>query len=138
MNGDEPDAKGALIILDLDDFKQVNDRFGHLKGDETLKFLAEILKSTFRSHDAIGRLGGDEFLVFVKGTIDRSILDKRMGELLAKVGRLGKIPLSCSAGIRLVGEKDFDYNEDLRKADVALYASKKLGKNCYSYYEEQT
>lgn len=138
MNGDEPDAKGALIILDLDDFKQVNDRFGHLKGDETLKFLAEILKSTFRSHDAIGRLGGDEFLVFVKGTIDRSILDKRMGELLAKVGRLGKIPLSCSAGIRLVGEKDFNYNEDLRKADVALYASKKLGKNCYSYYEEQT
>ena len=76
--------------------------------------------------------------MFVKGTIDRSILDKRMGELLAKVGRLGKIPLSCSAGIRLVGEKDFDYNEDLRKADVALYASKKLGKNCYSYYEEQT
>lgn len=63
---------------------------------------------------------------------------KKFCVLCAKQQRLGKIPLSCSAGIRLVGEKDFDYNEDLRKADVALYASKKLGKNCYSYYEEQT
>ena len=131
-----PGAEGALIILDLDDFKQINDRFGHLRGDDMLKALADILIHTFRNHDLIGRLGGDEFLVFVKGVSERKILDKRMEELLARLGRLGGMPLSCSAGICFVSGKDFHYNEELRKADVALYASKKRGKNCYSYYEE--
>ena len=81
----EEDRKGALIILDLDDFKQVNDQFGHLTGDELLKSLAEILRSTFRSHDLIGRLGGDEFLVFVKDVTDKEILDRRMTQLFERL-----------------------------------------------------
>ena len=67
-------ATGALILLDIDDFKKINDRYGHLKGDETLKALTDILKHTFRSQDLIGRLGGDEFLVFVKGVNTLSLI----------------------------------------------------------------
>jgi diguanylate cyclase (GGDEF)-like protein len=129
------EGKGALIILDLDNFKQVNDRFGHLTGDELLKSLAEILKSTFRSQDLIGRLGGDEFLVFVKDVTDKEILDRRMTQLFERLRGVNSVPLSCSAGISLAEGKDFDYKEELRKADQALYASKKKGKNQYSHYE---
>jgi len=131
----EEDRKGALIILDLDNFKQVNDQFGHLAGDELLKSLAEVLRSTFRSHDLIGRLGGDEFLVFVKDVTDKGILDRRMKQLFERMKTADSAALSCSAGISLVTGKNFNYREELRKADEALYKSKKKGKNQYSHYE---
>lgn len=127
---------GALIILDLDNFKQINDKFGHLKGDETLKAFTEVLKNTFRSHDLIGRLGGDEFLVFVKKVSDRQILNKRMGELFEKLGKTEKDLLACSAGICMITGKNFRYTDEVGKADIALYNSKKKGKNQYSYYDE--
>ena len=131
----EKGRKGALIILDLDNFKQVNDQFGHLAGDELLKSLAEVLRKTFRSHDLIGRLGGDEFLVFVKDVTDREILDRRMTQLFERLKAAEPVSLSCSAGISLAEGIDFDYKEELRKADQALYESKKKGKNQYSHYE---
>lgn len=131
----EEDRKGALIILDLDNFKRVNDQFGHLAGDELLKSLAEILRTTFRSHDLIGRLGGDEFLVFVKDVTDKEILDRRMLQLFEHMKTADSEALFCSAGISLAAGRDFSYREELRKADEALYKSKKKGKNQYSYYE---
>ena len=130
-------SEGALIILDIDDFKLVNDQFGHLKGDETLKLLTSVLKSTFRSEDIVGRLGGDEFLVFVKGVSRRDILDRRMKELFEKLETNQDIPMTCSVGISLIRTKNFQYEEEVKKADAALYMSKKKGKNQYSYYMEQ-
>lgn len=103
----EEGRKGALIILDLDDFKQVNDQFGHLAGDEMLKSLAEVLRKTFRSHDLIGRLGGDEFLVFVKDVTDREILERRMAQLFERLKAAKPVSLSCSAGISLAGGNRF-------------------------------
>lgn len=130
-------SEGALLILDIDDFKMVNDKFGHLKGDETLKLLTSVLKSTFRSEDIVGRLGGDEFLVFVKGVSRRDILDRRMKELFEKLELNQDIPMTCSVGISLIRTKNFQYEEEVKKADAALYMSKKKGKNQYSYYMEQ-
>lgn len=127
-------AGGSLILFDMDNFKKVNDEYGHLKGDETLQALSEILQQTFRSHDLIGRLGGDEFVVFVKNVTDKEILDRRMKELFDRMKKAGDIPLACSAGIAIVSE-DFDYREELRKADIALYKSKQGGKNQYRYFE---
>ena len=83
----------------------------------------------------IGRLGGDEFLVFVKDVTDKEILDRRMTQLFERLRSANSAPLSCSAGISLIEGKDFDYKEELRKADKALYESKKKGKNQYSHYE---
>ena len=125
-------SEGALIILDIDDFKLVNDQFGHLKGDETLKLLTSVLKSTFRSEDIVGRLGGDEFLVFVKGVSRRDILDRRMKELFEKLETNQDIPMTCSVGISLIRTKNFQYEEEVKKADAALDMSKKKGKNQYS------
>ena len=130
------DAKGALLILDMDDFKRINDRFGHLKGDETLQFFTEILQNTFRKGDLIGRLGGDEFLVFVKQVTDKEVMDKRMNQLFGKFRQIKKEAFTCSVGISFVQGEQFDYRDALGKADKAMYNSKKKGKNQYSYFEE--
>ena len=95
------------------------------------------MKSTFRSEDIVGRLGGDEFLVFVKGVSRRDILDRRMKELFEKLELNQDIPMTCSVGISLIRTKNFQYEEEVKKADAALYMSKKKGKNQYSYYMEQ-
>lgn len=135
MAKNQTPPSGTLLILDLDNFKTINDQFGHLQGDESLKMLAKILKRTFRHPNIIGRLGGDEFLVFVKGITDRQILDKQMEDLFQKLAQLPETPLSCSVGINCINEATFSYNEELAKADLALYQSKKRGKNQYSYFE---
>ena len=130
------DAKGALLILDMDDFKRINDRFGHLKGDETLQFFTGILQNTFRKGDLIGRLGGDEFLVFVKQVTDKEVMDKRMNQLFGKFHQIKEEAFTCSVGISFVQGEQFDYRDALGKADKAMYNSKKKGKNQYSYFEE--
>ena len=137
MKNEGSKARGALIILDLDNFKKVNDQYGHLRGDETLKLLTKLLQSTFRSQDLIGRLGGDEFLVFVKNVTDRKILDKRMDDLFEKMKQASGYMLSCSVGISFARGEEFCYREVLEEADTALYWSKEKGKNQYSYFERK-
>lgn len=125
---------GALVILDLDDFKSINDRYGHAKGDEALKTLTGILKMTFRHGDLVGRLGGDEFLVFIKNVEIREILNRRMNELFAVLHSASEIPLRCSVGITFVSKNEFSYEKSLEEADQALYESKRRGKDRYCYY----
>ena len=78
----EPGREGILILLDVDNFKGINDRFGHLEGDKVLKRVTALLQTTFRSDDVIGRLGGDEFIVFIRSGMQRDILEKRMQMLV--------------------------------------------------------
>lgn len=130
------EGKGALVILDLDNFKQINDRYGHLKGDEVLKLLAESLKNTFSNGEFLGRLGGDEFLVFVQRASEKKALDEKMKRLFEEMEKIQGISLACSAGIVFVKHENFSYREAIKKADLALYKSKEKGKNRYSYYEE--
>lgn len=135
----EKGSCGALIVVDLDNFKQINDAHGHLEGDRALKRLTEILVSVFRRKDLIGRLGGDEFLIFLRDMNRRDILDRRMEALFEALRQSGPVQISCSAGIALLeqGEK-FSYEECFEKADAALYRSKQMGKNTYCYYEAVT
>lgn len=128
---------GALILLDLDDFKGINDKYGHLKGDEALKKLTDVLLSTFRRKDVVGRLGGDEFLVFIKGVHNKEILDHRMEQIYAALKESEDIPISCSAGISFVEKENFSYEKVLKQADEALYRSKQQGKNQHCYYEPE-
>ena len=76
-----------------------------------MKSLAEVLRHTFRSHDLIGRLGGDEFLVFVKGIENREILDRRMDQLFSRLNDSCGDFLFCSAGICFVSGEGFDYQK---------------------------
>ena len=127
--------QGIMILLDVDNFKRINDRFGHLEGDRALRRVTELLKSVFRSDDLIGRLGGDEFMVFIKGGIQRAALEERVQSFLSALQKDGSEPITCSAGIAFVSGENFSFEESICQADMALYKSKKMGKNHFCYSE---
>ncbi|MCI5928808.1 MAG: EAL domain-containing protein [Pseudoflavonifractor capillosus] len=137
MDDNSAQREGVLILLDIDNFKVVNDRFGHLEGDAVLRYVTKLLETTFRREDLVGRLGGDEFIVFLKGPVSRDILDQRMEKLYTALDAYPNIPISCSAGVTFIEQKNFSYTDSIQQADVALYKSKKEGKRHYTYVEEQ-
>lgn len=136
MESTDKPSCGALILFDIDDFKQINDRYGHPQGDAALLRMTEVLQSTFRQRDIIGRLGGDEFLAFIKDVTKRHILDQRMSELSQALSLSDGIPIAFSAGITFVQQKNFSYDRALKQADDALYHSKQKGKAQASYYAD--
>lgn len=129
----ESERYGVLILLDIDNFKNINDHYGHIAGDTALKFITSQLQSVFRTEDIIGRMGGDEFLVFVKGVIKKETLDKRMKKLFSDLHTNIEIPISCSAGLVYVSSKNFSYMDAIQQADTALYRSKQIGKSTYCF-----
>ena len=133
-----PEDVCALLLFDLDDFKKINDTKGHLVGDEILRTFVSQLQSTFRSSDYIGRLGGDEFVVFIKNYISRTVLEERLASLQSRLRENTNLPFSCSVGIDLIHREDFDYNQNLKHTDKALYDSKRRGKNTFCYWEPST
>lgn len=128
--------KGVLILLDIDNFKTINDCQGHQEGDAALCHVTKLLQESFRQGDVLGRLGGDEFMVFLKGEIRRDILDQRMESFYQALRAYPKFPITCSAGITLVQSEDFSYQESVFRADMALYRSKQDGKGHYTYAED--
>ena len=133
---------GALMILDLDSFKLVNDLFGHDKGDQILKSFANIAKKNSRETDTICRIGGDEFLGFYDNLVDeRAVgsLTNRLNKQLQTAAKeiLGEehgIPLGISIGVVMVPGNGRDYNDLFAKADSALYKVKQNGKHGYAIY----
>ena len=132
----QPDIfrQGALVMLDIDNFKAINDQFGHLEGDKALCLVTALLQSTFREQDIVGRMGGDEFLVFLTGTPPRHILDRRIAQFFEALRSSQHLTITCSIGVTFVTSQGFSYQEAVRQADVALYQSKRNGKNLASYY----
>lgn len=129
----DPKCITALFILDIDDFKLVNDTYGHPIGDEALKKVAVTLKNMFRNSDAVGRMGGDEFMVMLVGSFNPNLIEKKASELLTsvKIEVDGKeIPISLSVGVAY-GKSHVTFDKLYHTADKALYRSKKNGKNCY-------
>ena len=134
--------KGSLMIVDLDSFKLVNDIYGHDMGDKMLNSFGNLLRKNTRSEDVIGRIGGDEFIVFCKHTVDEGdiqrivarINEQVMSEARNLMGPDMNIPLGASFGIVFVPKQGTDYSELFRKADKALYYVKQNGKHTYSIY----
>lgn len=133
--------KVALLFLDLDDFKKVNDTLGHETGDKLLIEAAERLRSEARIGDTVGRLGGDEFIVLLGGLEDaadaRPIAENlinRFRDAFRIDGR--ELMLTTSLGIAVFPEDGDNASELLRNADSAMYHSKDLGRNTYSYFTE--
>ncbi len=132
---------GILLMVDLDSFKLVNDIYGHDCGDKILKAFAAILRSEFRSNDIIGRVGGDEFLVFLKGAANESLISKsvrRMNEKLLKdactiLGKEMNIPLGVSVGAAF-SEGNTDFDSLFKMADKALLNVKQNGKHGYRIF----
>lgn len=130
----------ALLIIDLDNFKHVNDQYGHMFGDAVLAQTAQEIKKLFRSQDIIGRIGGDEFMVLMRDTHDRELIQNRCVRLLTSLhtifdSQMEHNPLSCSIGIALAPEHGTSYYDLFQHADQALYQTKDAGKNGYSFYD---
>ncbi|MCH1983007.1 GGDEF domain-containing protein [Ruminococcus sp. OA3] len=132
-------SSGVFMILDIDDFKTINDTLGHPFGDKVLIIIADILRTTFPEDAVIGRLGGDEFGIFLPEDYGRKqmeiymkLLYGRISGYLFKEDARGKV--SFSVGIAFSKGKSFaDFYKD---ADAALYFSKHGGKNSFSFYED--
>lgn len=130
------EANCALLVIDLDNFKQINDRFGHLFGDAVLTEAARIISRMFRSQDIVGRIGGDEFMVVMKDLFDAALVHKRCSQLIEAVrgimsDRMQGMTVSCSVGVALAREQRALYSQLFRCADQAMYQSKSQGGNSY-------
>lgn len=137
-----PGTSNTLLIIDLDNFKQINDRYGHLFGDAVLCRAARAIEKLFRSQDIVARIGGDEFLVLMRGVSDRKLIASRCQQLLGIFSRLVRnsdqsLPLGCSIGVALSPEHGTDYYELFKHADLALYQAKKAGKHHFRFYETE-
>ncbi len=138
----DENQKGALLLLDLDFFKEVNDRMGHGMGDEVLKTTAAALREFFRKDDIVGRLGGDEFVVFANNIKDVSLFEKRLEKLNEKLCRAYEkdgesVKVSASIGVVLADENNKDLPLLYEKADQALYKVKQSGRSDYQIYSDQ-
>lgn len=120
----------ALLIIDVDNFKTVNDRFGHDKGDFVLTSFTEILKNIFCHNDIVGRFGGDEFIVFLKNINDSDFIREKCREINhAASGIMGQeMRVSCSIGIAVVQETPVTFKDLFKLADDNLYEAKAFGK----------
>ncbi len=131
------DGVHGLIIVDVDDLKIINDTYGHLYGDAVLTGLAGKMRELFRSTDIVGRIGGDEFLVFLKNVNSRAQLKVQAEELLFAINNAPKdINYSCSAGAALYPEDGETVDWLFSNADSALYKSKRFGKNRFRMHGE--
>ena len=140
-----PDNVGALLFIDIDDFKKLNDTYGHHEGDDFLRQLSSKLSIRFGANDTLGRVGGEEFVVFISGEADdeETICRKAQAsaEDVLKICRsitLENIPdkeFSCSVGVAIYKKDGETYAELYEKADMAMYSVKKNGKNNYAFAE---
>lgn len=128
-------ACGALLMIDLDNFKQVNDQYGHQCGDRVLADFARELQRIFHSGDLLGRIGGDEFLILMKETPAPAIVQEKAARILTCLGsvRYGR-PLTCSIGIALFPSDGREFDLLFSRADQAMYAAKRQGKNAFCFY----
>ena len=132
-------SKLAVVFLDLDGFKQVNDAHGHDAGDALLVEVAARLRKHLRSSDLIARLGGDEFLVVLEDIQDLGPVETVSRKLLAEIPRPfavpgGDVQVSASIGISVLPDDAIDAAALMKHADTAMYAAKQAGKNTLRFY----
>ncbi|MFI3251011.1 MAG: GGDEF domain-containing protein [Eubacteriales bacterium] len=135
------EAHHSFIFLDLDDFKGINDNFGHSFGDFLLTTLSKRLRGLVRENDLIGRIGGDEFVVFFSHFGELNAVQKRVDimirTLAQKFGYQGnQANIKASMGVALYPQHGTNYQELYENADLALYSSKAKGKNIATIYNE--
>ncbi len=138
---------GAVLFIDLDQFKNINDSLGHPVGDKVLKEVAQRLLSSVREEDLVARLSGDEFVVVL--TVldpDLSTAALRAGEISEKIRRIISRPfhtdnldlrISCSVGVVMYPDKDSSVHELLRFADTAMYQVKEKGRDAIEFFNEE-
>ncbi len=138
-----PNGRAAFFLIDIDNFKGVNDNLGHQFGDSVLKNIAESIKHEFRENDIVGRIGGDEFVVFIKNIPSNEIIIQKANALInvfrrTYSGQNNNYKISGSIGITIYPNGGTTFEELYKNADIALYESKKCGKDCFKFYSQLT
>lgn len=132
----------ALLFIDLDNFKPINDALGHQAGDEVLQKLASLLQQQLSEQDVLSRFGGDEFVVILSQWQDPAQLEQRICNLLQScqqefLVQQHKIQLSASIGVTLSPADGTDFHLLCKKADTAMYQAKKMGRNRFCWYHSE-
>lgn len=140
-------GSSVMVIVDMDNFKQVNDKLGHAYGDKVIARLGSLLNQMHGDEVMKGRIGGDEFAMFMQYSInDRDIVEKRVGsdlklllELFSKEFEEEReiCKVSLSAGVYIATEEQESFEQMYKRADNALYVSKRNGKNQYTLFTEE-
>lgn len=141
LESEGKNKKSIMFVLDIDNFKKINDTMGHAFGDEVLSTLGRRVKSEFRINDIVGRTGGDEFVVFLKDLKDDATIKKeadRVANFFKNfvVGEYVKYSATASIGAAIYPDDAKDFESLYKSADQALYKAKKCGKNQMAFYKE--
>ncbi len=130
----------SFLIIDIDDLKGINDQLGHAVGDEAIKGMAAVLIKQFRATDIIGRIGGDEFMVFLVGTGTKEVVVPILERLVSAISSIsladGKRYLKGSIGVSTGMAGETDIETFYRRADEALYTVKRGGKNGFAFFDK--
>src|SRR5258708_22946144 len=129
----------AVVFIDLDHFKVINDSLGHNFGDEVLRHVGERLQSAVRDGDTVARLGGDEFVLILSDQTREDVIFRSMRRLIGKVSEpivIGEreLNITCSAGISLYPQDGPDVHTLLKNPDAALYRAKSQGRNTFQFF----
>ncbi len=132
----------VLFIIDLDNFKSINDTFGHKYGDNVIKEIASELKILFRNEDIVGRIGGDEFCAFMQNVTSESLITRRAMDICNSLQRTytdgtTRVEISSSIGIASYSQNGVDFDTLYKRADLALYDAKEHGKRTFVTYSGQ-
>lgn len=136
------DEQAMMFMIDIDNFKKINDTLGHAFGDEVLRSLGTQIGAIFRASDIIGRVGGDEFMVFLKdvGTDEAILKEARKMETFFKnfqAGEYVKYKATASIGVAVFPQEGNDFETLYKAADQGVYKAKKRGKNQLAFYRER-
>ena len=129
----------ALLLIDLDNFKTINDGYGHAIGDEVLRCTAQRFRVALREVDTVARLGGDEFVIVLTGLSGSAdaerMAEKILGAIREPMRVLGlPMEITVSVGIAMFAGSDLSGPELLRRADLAMYTAKQAGRDCYRMF----
>ncbi len=136
-----PQSQSMLFLFDIDNFKKINDTMGHAFGDEVLRSLGTQIGAIFRASDIVGRVGGDEFMVFLKGITDEEIILKEARKVenffkSFQAGEYVKYAATASIGVAIFPQEGADFESLYKAADQGLYKAKKRGKNQLAFYSD--
>ncbi|MBE5898347.1 MAG: GGDEF domain-containing protein [Lachnospiraceae bacterium] len=136
------DKKYALMIIDIDEFKSVNDTYGHQTGDKVIQSVAKIIEEAAGTRNIAGRMGGDEFMIFIKGWNTEDDIKEIAAQILRNAQKIEmpdeRVKVSCSIGVCALKEDEWmEYDDMFSCADKALYYIKENGKNCCAFYSKE-
>lgn len=132
----------AIIFVDLDDFKVINDQYGHSAGDEVISIIGRRITASIRAQDLACRWGGDEFVLVLQAITSKDLVSQLVNRLLTVISQPLRLKsqeplqlmLSASAGIAILDDVNLNSMDLIERADKAMYLAKKAGKNCVEFY----